>query len=170
MSTLCDYLGIEKGKTTPAHPQCNAQAEVVNKTIKKYLTTMTEDSLEWEDLLPSLAFSYNTSFHKTIGMAPAQLMMGYLPRAHISKPLPTYSEEPIMDTLRYFQKARALANTEALMKTDQYKKDHDACVKLTRNFHVGQFVLLDKRLFVGENAKLADKWEGNSENITQWCN
>ncbi|MGI9161332.1 MAG: RNase H-like domain-containing protein [Mycobacterium sp.] len=160
MATLCDFLGIEKGKTTPAHPQCNAQAEVVNKTIKKYLAAMTENSLEWEDLLPSLAFSYNTSFHKTIGMAPAQLMLGYLPRALITKALPTYSEEPIFDTLRYFQKARALANTEALRKTEQYRQYHDARIKQTRKFHVGQFVLLDRRVFVGENAKLADRWEG----------
>jgi hypothetical protein len=42
---------IDKQKTTPAHPQCNSQAEVVNNSIKKYLAVMTENSLEWEDLI-----------------------------------------------------------------------------------------------------------------------
>lgn len=43
---------------------------------------------------------------------------------------------------------------------DQYKMDNNKRVKEVRNFFPGQFVLLDRRLFVGENEKWADKWEG----------
>ena len=158
--TICEFLGVDKLKTTPAHPQCNAQAEVVNKTIKKYLAAMTENSLEWEDLIPSLAFSYNTTKHRTTGMTPAELMLGYLPRSMVVKELPTYSEDPIMDTLRIFHNARAMANKEALRQTKVYRQDHDKRIKKEEQFVVGQFVLLDRRLFLNENEKLADKWEG----------
>ena len=159
-STICDFLMIDKQKTTPAHPQCNAQAEVVNKSIKKYLAVMTENSLEWEELIPALAFSYNTTQHRTTGMTPAELMLGYLPRSMISQEIPQYSEDPIMDTLRAFQTARAIANKEALRQTNTYKSDHDKRVQAEITYSPGQFVLLDRRLFVNENEKLSDKWEG----------
>ena len=158
--TLCEFLMIDKQKTTPAHPQCNAQAEVVNKSIKKYLAVMTENSLEWEDLIPALAFSYNTTQHRTTGMTPAELMLGYLPRSMLGKDIPQYSEDPIMDTLRAFHTARAIANKEALRQTEVYRSDHDKRVTEEIRYSPGQFVLLDRRLFVNENEKLSDKWEG----------
>jgi hypothetical protein len=78
----------------------------------------------------------------------------------IGKDIPQYSEDPIMDTLRAFHNARSLANHEALRQTDVYKKDHDKRVDSEAEFAVGQFVLLDRRLFINENEKLANKWEG----------
>ncbi len=76
LTNICDYLNIAKNKITPAHPQGNAQ-EIVNKTIKKYLTTMTENALDWIPLIPTLAFAYNTTPHGTPGFSPAQQMFGY---------------------------------------------------------------------------------------------
>jgi hypothetical protein len=151
---------VDKQKTTPAHPQCNSQAEVVNKSIKKYLAVMTENSLEWEDLIPALAFSYNTTQHRTTGMTPAELMLGYLPCSMMGQEIPQYSEDPIMDTLRAFHTARAVANKEALKQTSIYKSDHDKRVGSEVSYFPGQFVLLDKCLFANENEKLSDKWEG----------
>jgi hypothetical protein len=75
LAQICTHLQIAKNKTTPAHPQCNAQVEVVNKTIKKYLTTMTENSLDWKPLVPTLSFGYNTTLHSTTGFSPAHLML-----------------------------------------------------------------------------------------------
>jgi IS30 family transposase len=80
LTNICTFLKIAKNKTTPAHPQCNAQVEIVNKTIKKYLTTMTDDALDWQPLIPTLAFAYNTTKHNTTGYSPAHLMLGYQPR------------------------------------------------------------------------------------------
>jgi transposase InsO family protein len=34
MSELCELLNVQHTKTTPYHPQCNAQVEVFNKTVK----------------------------------------------------------------------------------------------------------------------------------------
>jgi hypothetical protein len=34
---LFQLLNVNHTKTSPAHPQCNAQVEVFNKTVKKFL-------------------------------------------------------------------------------------------------------------------------------------
>ncbi len=39
MAELCELLNVHLTKTTPYHPQCNAQVEVFNKMVKKYLAS-----------------------------------------------------------------------------------------------------------------------------------
>jgi hypothetical protein len=54
-------------KSTLAHPQCNMQVKVFNKTIKKYLASLiNETTVDRENLLPALMLAYNTSYHSTI--------------------------------------------------------------------------------------------------------
>jgi hypothetical protein len=75
---LFDLLNIEHTKMTLAHPQCNTQVEVFNKTVKKYyLASFADDTtLDWENFLPALMLSYNTSYHSTIAMTPFELLFG----------------------------------------------------------------------------------------------
>jgi hypothetical protein len=42
---LFTLLNVQHTKTTPAHPQCNAQFEVFNKTFKKYLASFVDDTM-----------------------------------------------------------------------------------------------------------------------------
>jgi hypothetical protein len=83
-----DLLNVEHTKTTPAHPQCNRQVEVFNKTVKKYLASFVDDTtLNWEIFLPALMLSYNTSYHSTITTTPFELLFGTKPPTTvISKP------------------------------------------------------------------------------------
>jgi hypothetical protein len=56
---LFQLLNIRHTKTSPVHPQCNAQVEVFNKTVKKFLQSFVDDTtLNWEAFLPALAISY----------------------------------------------------------------------------------------------------------------
>ena len=74
---LFQLLNVRHTKTSPAHPQCNAQVEVFNKTVKKFLQSFVDDTtLNWETFLPALAISYNTSYHSTIAMTPFELLFG----------------------------------------------------------------------------------------------
>ncbi len=51
---LFKLLDIKHTTTTPGHPQCNAQAEVFNKTMAKYLASFVDEStLDWEQFLVS---------------------------------------------------------------------------------------------------------------------
>jgi hypothetical protein len=60
-----------------AHPQCNAQVEVFNKTVKKFLQSFVDETtLNWETLLLALALSYNTSYHSTLASTPFELLFG----------------------------------------------------------------------------------------------
>ncbi len=69
--------GNEAWPTSAYHPQFNAQAEVANKTIAKFLRNQVDTStLNWVIFLPPLMFSYNTSFHRTIHTSPFFLTFG----------------------------------------------------------------------------------------------
>ena len=68
---LFDLRNVEHIKMTLAHPQCNAQVEFFNKTVKKYLASfLDETTSDWENFLPALMLSYNTSYHSTIATTP----------------------------------------------------------------------------------------------------
>jgi len=159
LAQICTHLQIAKNKTTPAHPQCNAQVEVVNKTIKKYLTTMTENSLDWKPLVPTLSFAYNTTLHSTTGFSPAHLMFGYQPKYSTNTTLPDSHNQATDNLLRHLFLNRQLANKNALSNSDKYKQRHDENIK-DEPLAPGQFVFLDQRLFLNTNEKLEDKWEG----------
>jgi hypothetical protein len=74
---LFTLLNVHHTKTTPAPPQCNAQVEVFNKTVKKHLDSFVGDTtLDWENFLPALMLSYNTSYHSTIATMPFELLFG----------------------------------------------------------------------------------------------
>jgi transposase InsO family protein len=76
-----ELLNMQHSKTLPYHPQCNAQVEVYNKTVKKYLAFYVEDTtLNWDEWLPALMLAYNTSYHSTIATTPFELLFGVKPR------------------------------------------------------------------------------------------
>ncbi len=64
---MMELLNVAHTKTSPAHPQCNSQVEVFNKTVKKYLASFIDNTaLNWETFLPALSLSYNTNYHSII--------------------------------------------------------------------------------------------------------
>jgi len=74
---LFQLMEIKHSRTSAYHQQCNAQAEVANKTIAKFLRNQVDTStLNWEMFLPPFMFSYNTLFHRTIQTSPFFLTFG----------------------------------------------------------------------------------------------
>jgi transposase InsO family protein len=74
---LFQLLNVRHTKTSPAHPHCNAQVEVFNKTAKHFLQSFVDDTtLNWETFLAALAISYNTSYHSTIATTQFELLFG----------------------------------------------------------------------------------------------
>jgi IS30 family transposase len=72
LAELFQLLNVHHTKTSPAHPQCNAQVEVFNKRVKKFLQSFVDNTtLNWET---ALAISFNTSYHSTIATTPFELL------------------------------------------------------------------------------------------------
>ena len=160
---LYKLMGIEHTTTTPYHPQCNAQAEVANKTIQKYLASFVDkNTLDWEMYLAPLAFSYNTSLHRSVKATPYFLTYGQDARAP-SFPNPDiqkyYGESPAAEWHNTLLLARQIATHNNLAATLRAETDHNKSAH-PFNYVIGQMVWLDERNFLHKNRKLAANWTG----------
>jgi hypothetical protein len=64
-------LEIKGNHTSPAHTQCNSQAEIFIRTLPKFMKNMVDDSiLNWEFYLAPLMFCYIMSYHSTTRSTP----------------------------------------------------------------------------------------------------
>ncbi len=106
---MMELMNILHTKTSPAHPQCNSQVRVFNKTVKKYLASFVDKTaLNWETFLPALALSYNTSYHSTIATKPFELLFGEKVQ------LPSFPNEDIQKI--HYGKATAAERFNLLQK------------------------------------------------------
>ena len=161
---LFKRLGSLHSTTTPHHPQCNSQAEVANKTIAKYLASFVDDStLNWEDYLAPLMFSYNTSFHRSIKTTPFFVTFGIEPRQpgfpQTELRRKFYGETNTDELLQRLQVAREVARLNNEEATNEAQAYHDRKAS-AHEFKIGQLVLLNETYFLHKNAKLAPKWSG----------
>jgi hypothetical protein len=154
---LYKRLDIDHTTTAAFHPQCNAQAEVCNKTIVKYLNSFIDETkLDWEQYLAPMAFSYNTSLHCSIENTPYFLTYGQDTRLP-SLPNPDiqhcYSETPAVDWYNLLQVARDLAARNNMKATTRAEQDHNPKAQ-EHQYHVGQQIWLDECNFLSKNKKL----------------
>jgi hypothetical protein len=124
---LFTLLNVKHTKTTPAHPQCNAQVEVFNRTVKTYLASFVDDTtLDWENFLPALMLFYNTSYHSTIATTLLELLFGEKPRipSFLNPDIQClhYGESTSAERYQLLQKIRFLAKN---ISSDQGVKIKD---------------------------------------------
>ncbi|CAG2190480.1 unnamed protein product [Mytilus edulis] len=63
---LCKLYQISRSRTTPYHPEGNAQCERFNRTLHNLLKSLSPDKKKhWPKYLPELVFSYNVSQNST---------------------------------------------------------------------------------------------------------
>lgn len=97
------FLGITQRLSTTAHPQSDGQTERMNRTINERIRKCLTNHDEWENFLPLLEFSINSSYSNSIGMTPFEADLGFEPRG-----LPDFSTHysPSI-TLPFLQKMRS---------------------------------------------------------------
>jgi hypothetical protein len=166
---MMELMNVAHTKTSPAHPQCNSQVEVFNKTVKKYLASFVDDTaLNWETFLPALALSYNTSYHSTIATTPFELLFGEkarlpsFPNEDIQKV--HYGETSAAERFNLLQKLRKLAHTNATERGEKTKEQYDKN-SMPHNFHIGDKVLIANDFDTTKNPKLVPNWKGPGEII-----
>ena len=160
---LYKLIGVKHSSTTAYNPKCNAQVERCNQTVAKYLASFVNSTtLDWELYLAPLAFSYNTSLHRTTKSTPFALTYGEEARIP-SFPNPDvqrhYGESPPAEWYQRLQQARQLATQHSMQATARNEKDYNRNAVPT-NYVEGQLVWLHEENFLNKNRKLAPKWSG----------
>ena len=73
----CSDLGIKNRYSTPAYPQGNGQAEVVNKVIVNGLKKRLDDAKgKWVEELPHVLWTYRTTPRRSTGETPFSMTYG----------------------------------------------------------------------------------------------
>ncbi len=161
---LFTLLNVQHTKTTLAHPKCNEQVEVFNKTVKKYLASFIDDtSLDWENFLPALMLLYTTSYHSTIATMPFELLFGEKPRPP-SFPNPDiqrlhYGELTSAERYQLLQKIRFLAKNIASDQGAKIKDNFDK-TSFPHTFKLDNLVWYEDFTPLGKSPKLTLKWQG----------
>lgn len=156
---LWDKLDIIHSTTSARHPQTNSQAEVINKTIARYLSAFVDEStLEWEPFLPPLMFSYNTSYHRSIKTSPFFLTYGIEPSLPKDFTI-DYHHDTSVDIMSRLQLARKLANQHIADTSSTAETQYNKHVK-PHQFTCRQQVLLDEHYYLNRNQKIAPNFTG----------
>jgi hypothetical protein len=170
LKQVCMILKVEKTRTTPYHPQGNAQVERYNQTVMNIVSKLTDknDYDDWDEQLPIAVAAYNATEHATTTFTPNRLMFNRELMHNFEKMLPT-SESPYdhgswedyvqkMDdqTRRAFQAAREAIGRNVFLQ----KKHYDRTANLIK-YKVGDTVMIrDHRQYERGTKKLSDRYEG----------
>ena len=148
--------------STAHHPQTDGAMEWSNQEIEAYLSIFCSNNPKnWNSLLPTLEFTYNSKPHATRKESPYFLQLGYDPIG-----IPTA-----------YQKMNTPANEERLRQLSEAQKEAEAAHKLARQtmmewitwgtkpFKKGEKVWLESKhlKLQYEMKKLAPKQEGPFE-------
>ena len=137
----CGELGITNKYSTPAYPQGNGQAEVVNKVIVNGLKKRLDDAKgKWVEELPHVLWTYRTtscrsteetSFSMTYGAeAVIPLEIGF-PTSRTSSFNPRDNDEQLTKSLNLIEEKRGNAMVQLAYYRQKLKQGYDANVKLT---------------------------------------
>ena len=75
--TLQSALGSKLTMSSSYHPQTDGQSERMIQSLEDFLRTCILDHLgAWDEVLPLIEFTYNNSFHASIGMTPYEALYG----------------------------------------------------------------------------------------------
>jgi len=68
-------MGTKLKFFTDFHPQTNGQTEVVNRSLENLLRCLVGEHLRnWNLILPTAEFPYNSSCNRSIGMSPFEVV------------------------------------------------------------------------------------------------
>ena len=86
INQLCTRLGVDKRLTTAYHARTNGICELKNKTLARFIRSTIEENhtLDWETLIPAVAFSYNTATNAAVKTTPFRILFGLSPRYPIN--------------------------------------------------------------------------------------
>ena len=160
---VCELFDIDKRRTSPFHPETNAQAEVFNKSLINYMRAMLTNTttLMWESLLPFMQLSYNAHTHRATRESPFFLTYGRdprLPYLTLAKKVPTYSENYAGQQMRALSEAYKRAS-ENMAEAERIRVKYYNKMTKERNFAPGERVMVYfPNVTPGSNQKFFKRW------------
>ena len=147
---FCEHFGIQNHYSSPAYPQANGQAEVVNRSLLKIIKTRLEGTKGvWPDELPGVLWAYRTTVRTLTGETPFKLAYGsetiipaevHMANHRVMMYQDRDNEELLCLNLDLIDEVR----TDTDERTTRYKnlmaRQHDAMVK-PRRLNIGDLVL-----------------------------
>ena len=168
MAHLSRLCGVEQRFTSGYHPQTNGLTERMNRTINNMLAKFVdENQLNWDELLPALVWSYNTSKHSATGYSPFELNHGFPATMPMDAKLTNEAEkQPVSEWVRTLKKQVKLLQQQNLAHqqaaAQQQAKQYNTRKKAQeRTIKVGDLVRWKRpRLQRDQKMKLASIWRG----------
>ncbi|WJX86517.1 hypothetical protein P8452_68818 [Trifolium repens] len=172
LANALEHYGVKHKVASPYHPQTNGQAEVSNREIKRILEkTVSTSRKDWSLKLDEALWLYRTAFKSPIGLTPFQMVYGkmcHLPvelehKAYWALKLLNFDQTQAGEKRKFqmheLEEMRFHAYESSKLYKEKVKEYHDKWI-ISKNFKLGQLVLLFNsrlRLFPG---KLKSKWSG----------
>ena len=128
MKCLSEMLKFVHKNTSPYHLECNASAEVFNRTMRHYIQAVIQPPyLDWELYLPALRISYNTSVSKATKFMPFEIMFGIKANMPFFDFPPSFSYDVDYSArLVALEKARRAAEENNLIYKKMHKSQYNA--------------------------------------------
>lgn len=161
LKELCTKMNIKQRFSSTAHPQSNGRVERFNRVILAYYQKYLETNPQWEELLPAIQFSYNSTPHIGTGYSPffkAYMRRPVVPSSLLT-PVKSYSE---MESVQTFSLLQQVYSQIGDLQQDAFEKqksqfDHRSKV---RDFIEGDMVFATQSKKAGKFQKFQRPYAG----------
>ena len=167
MDRLCEYMGINKTKTTSRHPQSDGMVERANRSILDMLAKHV-DKIEnrWNEYLQLVMSAYRCYVHAATGFTPNRMMFGrelIQPqdiKLGAKKVKPVSSSDYVNGIERELRRCHEIAREVLKERMHTAKRYYDRNAQL-KEYHVSDAVLAYNPIVkVGVGKKFILPWEG----------
>src|ERR1044071_1870285 len=144
IADLTKRFDMKHHRITAYHPQANGLVEHFNRTLKKTLAKLNEESDQWDDLIPPALFAYRSLPIESIGVPPAFLEYGRTLRYPLAQLPDETLWQRVKQLIDKFPLDQQQIRERLLHKQNLMKQGY--AIQNSYQFKLGEQVLLKKEV------------------------